>query len=181
MVTTVVGFLRVFKDAGLSIATVQREKITHAQVSNLFWINLGVSALGSLALAGSAWIIARFYLNTQLGPFGPSLSLPFLFRGSTFQHQALLKRQMRFKALAVIEVGSMAFSVVVGIAMAASGYGYWSLVWSTLAAEVASLILTWSISQWRPRFPTRGSGVGPLVTVVAHKTPGDLRMCAAPR
>src|SRR5262245_7130987 len=36
MVTTVTSFLRVFKDAGLSIATVQRDKITHAQVSNLF-------------------------------------------------------------------------------------------------------------------------------------------------
>ena len=32
MVTTVTNFLRVFKDAGLSIATVQRERITHAQV-----------------------------------------------------------------------------------------------------------------------------------------------------
>jgi polysaccharide biosynthesis protein len=30
MVTTVTSFLIVFKDAGLSIATVQREKITHA-------------------------------------------------------------------------------------------------------------------------------------------------------
>src|SRR6266487_4477761 len=43
IVTTVTGFLRVFKDAGLSTATVQRENITHAQVSNLFWVNIGVS------------------------------------------------------------------------------------------------------------------------------------------
>ena len=36
MVTTVTGFLRVFKDAGLSTATIQRDVISHAQVSNLF-------------------------------------------------------------------------------------------------------------------------------------------------
>src|SRR5262245_66343503 len=30
MVTTVTGFLRVFKDAGLSVATVQQERITQA-------------------------------------------------------------------------------------------------------------------------------------------------------
>src|SRR5262245_6632160 len=36
MVTTVTGFLRIFQDAGLSTATVQREGITHTQVSNLF-------------------------------------------------------------------------------------------------------------------------------------------------
>src|SRR5262245_53737879 len=37
MVTTIMGFLRIFQDAGLSTATVQREEITHGQVSNLFW------------------------------------------------------------------------------------------------------------------------------------------------
>ncbi len=47
MVTTVTSFLLVFKDAGLSIATVQRERITHAQVSNLFWINVCVSLLST--------------------------------------------------------------------------------------------------------------------------------------
>jgi hypothetical protein len=52
MVTTVTSFLRVFKDAGLSIATVQRDRITQAQVSNMFWINVGVSCLGGLILAG---------------------------------------------------------------------------------------------------------------------------------
>src|SRR5229473_8525800 len=61
MVTTVTGFLGVFKDAGLSIATVQRERITHAQVSNLFWINIAVSAVSTLVMAVSAPVIARFY------------------------------------------------------------------------------------------------------------------------
>ena len=36
MATVVAGFLQVFKDAGLSTATIQRESITNAQVSNLF-------------------------------------------------------------------------------------------------------------------------------------------------
>ena len=43
MVVSVIGFLRVLKDLGLSTATVQRGAITHAQVSNLFWINAGLS------------------------------------------------------------------------------------------------------------------------------------------
>src|SRR5438445_10130923 len=42
MVTAIMGFLRIFQDAGLSTATVQREEITHAQVSNLFWVNVAV-------------------------------------------------------------------------------------------------------------------------------------------
>src|SRR5207245_2322528 len=163
----------VFNDAGLSIATVQRERITHAQVSNLFWINLAVSSVGSLIMAGLAWVIARFYHNSQLIPIALILSLTFIVSGSTIQHQALLKRQMRFKALAFIEVGSVAFSVVVGVTLAVLGCGYWSLVWSILSTEVAGLFLTWSISRWRPQLPTRDSGVGPLVSFGAHRTAGD--------
>src|SRR4029450_3053852 len=66
MVTTVTVFLRVFKDSGLSVATVQRERITHAQVSNLFWINIATSALSTLIMAVAAPVIAWFYHNPRL-------------------------------------------------------------------------------------------------------------------
>src|SRR6059058_4463480 len=128
MVMTVANFLRVFKDAGLSIATVQRERITHAQVSNLFWVNVAVSALGSLIVAAAAPVIARFYHNPLLIGVTLVLSTTFIISGVNVQHQALLKRQMRFKSLAFIEVGSMAIGVVVGVVMAVLGCRYWSLV-----------------------------------------------------
>ena len=179
MVTTVTGFLRVFKDSGLSIATVQEEKITHAQVSNLFWINVGISALTSLALAASAPIIAWFYHNPRLIPITLSLALTFLISGSTIQHQALLKRQMRFKTLAIIEVSSVAVGVLVGVIMALIGCGYWSLVGSSLSMETSGLVLTWSVSRWRPQLPVRRSGVGPLVSFGAHRTAGDFLLAVA--
>jgi O-antigen/teichoic acid export membrane protein len=173
MVMTVTGFLRVFKDAGLSVATVQRERITHAQVSNLFWINVAVSAASTLIMASAAPIVARFYRNSGLISLTLVLSTTFLISGSTVQHQALLKRQMRFKALALIEVGSMAIGVFIGVLMAVLGYGYWSLVGSSLSMETAGLVLTWSISRWRPQLPARNSGVGPLVAFGAHRTAAD--------
>ena len=52
MVTTVMGFLRIFQDAGLSTATVQRQEITHAQVSNLFWVNVALGGIITLLVAG---------------------------------------------------------------------------------------------------------------------------------
>src|SRR6266700_3932222 len=147
MVTTVTGFLRVFKDAGLSVATVQREKITHAQVSNLFWINVAVSFLSSLIVAVSAPVIAWFYRDSRLISITLLLSITFIISGATVQHRALLNRQMRFKALALIEVGSMAVGVLVGVAMALEGCRYWALVGSNLSMEIAGLLLTWSLSR----------------------------------
>jgi O-antigen/teichoic acid export membrane protein len=179
MVTTVTSFLRVFKDAGLSIATVQRERITHAQVSNLFWINVAISALSTLIVAALAPVIAWFYHNPRLMSITLLLSITFLISGSTVQHQALLKRQMRFKALALIEVSSMAVGVLVGVVMALLGYRYWSLVGSSVSMETAGLILTWSVSRWRPGLPTRRSGIGPLLSFGAHRTAGDFILSLA--
>ena len=52
MVTAVVGFLAIFKDAGLSMATIQREDVNHEQVSTLFWFNVAASlALAALIAA----------------------------------------------------------------------------------------------------------------------------------
>jgi Membrane protein involved in the export of O-antigen and teichoic acid len=179
MVTTVTGFLRVFKDAGLSIATVQKERITHAQVSNLFWINVAISAATSLVIVAAAPAVAWFYHNHRLINIMLLLSLTFIISGSTIQHQALLKRQMRFKSLALIDLSSMAFGVFVGVLMALRGCRYWSLVGSNLAMETAGLVLTWTVSRWRPQLPTRHSGIRPMVSFGAHRAGGDFILALA--
>jgi len=173
MVTAVTGFLATFRHAGLSTPTVQREHITHAQVSNLFWINLGVSGLCALILAALSPAIAWFYRDPRITYITLVLSTTFLIGGFRVQHLALLKRQMRFKAIALIEVGSMATGVLVGVVMALLHYRYWSLVGLSLATEIGAFLLTGSVSRWRPQLPSRGSGIGPLVAFGAHQTAGN--------
>jgi PST family polysaccharide transporter len=158
---------------------VQRERITQAQVSNLFWINVAVSALCTVVLAGLAPLVARFYHDPRVTNIALLLSLTFLISGFAVQHQALLKRQMRFTSLAIIEVGSMVAGVFVAIVMAVLGYRYWSLVGSSLTMEAAGLALTLSICRWRPQLPTKGSGIRPMMAFGAHRTAGDFVMAAA--
>src|SRR5262249_24923808 len=163
MVMTVMGFLKIFKDAGLSTATVQHEGITHALVSNLFWINVALSAVISLAFAASAPAISRFYREPQLVAITLALSATFLLEGSAVQHTALLNRQMRFKVIALIQVGSTLSGVLVGIGMPCFKLGFWSLVGLQLATPLSSCLLTWTASRWRPQPPIRGSGTRPLL------------------
>ena len=173
MVTAITGFLAMFRHAGLATPTVQREQLTHAQVSNLFWINLGLSGLCTIVLAALAPLIARFYHDSRVTYITLVLSTTFLIGGFRVQHLALLKRQMRFKAIALIEVGSMAVGVLVGVIMALLQARYWSLVGLNLATEIAAFMLTGSLSCWRPQLPTKGSGIGPLVSFGVHQTTGN--------
>ena len=170
MVTSVTGFLGMFRDAGLSTATVQREGITHAQVSNLFWINFGLSSLITLFVAMMAPGIAWFYHEPRLIAVTLALSTTFLLSGSIAQHQAILTRQMRFKAIAVIDIVSSTAAFGVGVGMAIIGYSYWSLVAATLSLTTVTSVLTWLISGWRPQLPSRRCGTLSLVKFGAGLT-----------
>src|SRR5215475_10280724 len=61
MVTAFTGVLNLFRDFGLSTATVQREEVTDQQISTLFWINILVGALLMLLSIAMAPAIAAFY------------------------------------------------------------------------------------------------------------------------
>jgi O-antigen/teichoic acid export membrane protein len=174
MVTTVMGFLRIFQEAGLSTATVQRQDITHAQVSNLFWVNVAVGGTITLLLAASAPAIAWFYREPRLEGITLVLSITFLLASLAVQHIALLNRQMRFKVLAVIDVVSMLAGYLIGIGMALWKYRYWALVGASVTQVAIKLVLTWSVSRWRPQLPSRNTPTWQLLRFGANITVGGL-------
>lgn len=170
MVTAVVGFVALFKDMGLSMATIQNKDITHEQVSGLFWINVGISILLGVILCALAPVITRFYREPRLVGITLVLACTFLFSGLTVQHHALLRRQMRFVTLGGIEVASMAVGVAGAILMAYLGTGYWALVALPVSTTVGNMILVWYFCRWRPGVPRRGIGVRPLLRFGGHLT-----------
>lgn len=163
MVTAVTGFVAMFKDAGLSMATVQRSTITHAQVSTLFWINVALSVLLMAGVAALAPAIAAFYGEPELVRVTMAIAVTFLFGGLAVQHTALLKRQMRFSAIAVKDIVALAAGTAVAIVLAYLGAGYWALVAMTATTGLVAMTAVWQLSGWRPGLPRRGAGVGPML------------------
>jgi PST family polysaccharide transporter len=170
MVTTIIGFFRIFNEAGLSTATVQCDGITHAQVSNLFWTNIIVGGTISLILAVGAPVVASFYREPRLISITLALCITFLFTTATVQHMAILKRQMRFKMIALIQVSSVAAGILTGIVMALLKFGYWSLVGIQITTPLIAFLLTWTVSAWRPQLPRRGTGTRSLLNFGANLT-----------
>src|SRR5206468_5356005 len=66
MVLVVIGFLGLFRDAGLGMATVQRLEVTHEQTSTLFWINVAVGAILAALCAALAPLRASFSHEPRL-------------------------------------------------------------------------------------------------------------------
>lgn len=170
MVMAITGFADLFKNLGLSTATVQRAEINHDQVSVLFWVNVGISLLIMLVTAALAPVIAVFYGDPRLTVVAVVLSAAFVFGGLTVQHQALLRRHMRFTALAAIEVGSMLCGVAAAIIAARAGAGYWALVIMNLARPIATMLGVWVFCRWWPGWPSRRSGAGTMLRFGANLT-----------
>ncbi len=163
MVTAVTGVLSLFKEAGLSMVTIQRPTITNEEVSTLFWLNMLVGLILAALSMAMAPILVIYYEESALLWVTAALGTGFIFYAAGVQHAALLQREMRFGMVAVVEIISQVVSTLMGIAMALSGYGYWALVAMAVIQPVVSTAIFWSTSGWVPGMPHRGAGVGAMM------------------
>ena len=159
MVVVVTGFLALFRDAGLGMATIQRLEVTHEQTSTLFWINVAVGAMLAALCVALAPLVVRFYHEPRLYWVVVVSGLAFLFNGLALQHGALLGRGMRFVTQAKIDVLSLAVSSAVGVVMGMLGCRYWSLVGMAVTSPLVMMVLLWSAVRWIPGPPRRGAGI----------------------
>jgi O-antigen/teichoic acid export membrane protein len=163
MVTAFTGVLNLFRDFGLSAATVQRVDVTDEQISTLFWINILVGVILAFSLAALAPVVVSFYHEPHLLWVTIALASAFLFNAAGVQHSALLQRQMRFTALAIIDIISLVVSTITGISMATGGFGYWALVAAAVSLPLITSICLWLTTGWLPGRPRLRVGLRPFV------------------
>jgi O-antigen/teichoic acid export membrane protein len=140
MVAAVAGILSPFRDFGLSSASVQRGTITDEQTSTLFWINLLVGGILTTVALALALVIGSFYHEPRLFWITSVVALGFLFNGVGVQHLALLQREMRFNALALIDISSLAIGTAIAVGTALAGYGYWALVTMSVSVSLTTAL-----------------------------------------
>ena len=183
MVVVVTGFLGLFRDAGLGMATVQRLEVTHEQTSTLFWINVAVGAILAVLCAALAPLLVAFYHEPRLYWVAVVSGATFIFNGLSAQHSALLQRGMRFVTQAKIDVLSLAIGSGTGIVMALLGCRYWSLVGMAMAISIVGAAALWFAVPWVQVLLGAGPASGrcsilgdwPPVTALSYTSRGTRR------
>jgi PST family polysaccharide transporter len=163
MVTTFSLLLVNFGVNGFTEVVIQWNEIHDNLVSNLFWINLGVGVLLTIAFAGAGTLLGRFYHDPLVAHVAEAISLTILITSTSVQHLALLKRAMRFSLVAVNDILARLVSVIVTIVLALAGWGYWALVAGLLAQTLSACIGAWCLCRWIPSLPRRVAGTGAMV------------------
>jgi O-antigen/teichoic acid export membrane protein len=150
MAFVVISFAKVLIEAGLGLITVQEDTISHRGVSNLFWANVVVGFILTGVVCGLSPVISLFFETPELTRVTLLLSLSFLIGGFGVQHSALLRRHMRFGAIASIDLAAAISDRIVGILMALSGMSYWAIVAGALVASTIRIVGPFFFCRWKP-------------------------------
>ncbi len=159
MVLTLTEFARYIMEMGLGTATVQRENITHYEVTFLFWVNFGFGTILMIALAALSPAVAWFYGEPRLIYICLIISTACMFRGLAVQHRSLLERQMRFGYLGLSNLTSTLLSIIIAIALAFYGFGVWALVWREISFAFIYALCSWLFCGWIPGLPRKTEGI----------------------
>lgn len=148
----ILAFSEVLRNFGVGSALIQARNLTVGMERTGATIVLITTVVMCLLLIMIAEPLGSLMNIPELVDVLPLLLLAFLLRGLVGPSQMLLNRDMQFKKLAVIELGSYVIGyALVAVWLAYLGYSYWSLI---IASVVQAFISSALIFMQRPVFPT---------------------------
>lgn len=136
---------------GLSAALIQRRTLVPGHLDAAFWTILGASTTMALGFLFAADFVADVMQQPDLAPILRWLSPALLMQGLIVVQDAQFRRALDFRALALRTLTAKLFGGAVGVGCALAGMGAYSLVAQGLSQGIVSLVLIWSLSNWRPR------------------------------
>lgn len=104
----------------------------------------------ALGLAAASPALAAFQGRPDAAAAFAVLALSVLVTGLAGVPVAVLRRGMRFEALAIRAVAGAAAGGVAGVAAALAGWGLWALVVQRLVLLLVDAALVWAWAGWRP-------------------------------
>ena len=150
LVTVFITLANVLVSDGLGSALIQKKEVDTKDYSTIFYANLAMSVMIYFLLFFGSPLIAKFYNMPILDPATKVLALKVPLAAINSVQQAYVSRHMIFKKFFFSTIIGTLASAVVGIVMAYTGFGIWSLVAQYLFNSVVDTIVLWITVKWRP-------------------------------
>lgn len=152
LATTFMAFLDMLQGLGVSQAlVVSDESQLDAEADTAFAISSLVGIGLWLLSAALGPVAAALFHQPRLVEIMPVLGLTFVMYGLGATHYALAMRAIDFRSRTAAELADALFRGAVGIVLALSGLGVWSLVCGYVAGTAAMTVVLWRMVRWRPR------------------------------
>jgi O-antigen/teichoic acid export membrane protein len=150
MLMVFMAVAQTFLDSGFSAALINKQNLTEVDICSVFYFNLLMGIVAAICLSLVAPFVATFYNQPLLTPMLRALALVLVINAFGLIQGTLLTRAIDFKLQTKVTVIGSFISGLIGIGMAYSGYGVWSLVVQQITNALARSLLLWVYNSWRP-------------------------------
>lgn len=152
------GLATIIRELGLVSAIVQARSLTPQQRDAYFWTSVAVSLASAGLLALAAPLLASAYGTPLLCPVVWACCASLALNGLGLVHAALLRRELQYGKLALVEGGGMVFGLTVALLAAFLRHDVWALVAGHIAAAAWMAASALLVSRWVPGAPSRAAG-----------------------
>lgn len=170
MSAVLLTFAGIFRDFGLTNALLRKGVISQAEISLIFWFNALTTAVLCLILAAAAPAASAFYREPIVLWIMLISVLGFGVSGLTSQHRALLNRDLRFSAVALIDTTASLIGFVVTLAIAWVRRDVWAIVYGNLAQSFSGAVMYVAATRWTPSRPRRHEEMWSLLRFGANSS-----------
>lgn len=139
---------------GFATSLIQKKNADEKDFSSVFYLSFGIAIVLYVLLFVGASAIADFYNKfdrEQLISIIRVLGLGLFIMAFNSVQQAYVSRNMLFKRNFYSSLGGVIISGVVGVTMAYTGYGVWSLVAQNLIATLTNAVILLMTVHWYPK------------------------------
>lgn len=152
MITLFTNVSAILIDGGFGNAIIHKKAPTQTDLSTAFFWNFGLAVALYSLLFVCAPPIARLYGEPELVGVLRGIALTLIFNSLIIVQVSKLRKQFAFSSLAIVNISAALTGGIAGIAMAKSGFGVYSLVWSQVIAGAMQFAVITLASRWRPSF-----------------------------
>jgi len=146
MANVFIQFTGHFSKMGLGLALIQRPNIQEEDVRASFTLAVVLGIAFAVATVLISPLAGVFFKSESVDSVVRWLSLSFVLAGFSLSAMSLLRRELRFKAVAIVELSAFVLgNGVITVSCAALGFGVWSLVAGMLAQQAIMLVISFVI------------------------------------
>jgi teichuronic acid exporter len=147
---SVITLVAVLIPVAFGEALVQREELRQDHLDTVFWLVLGLAALGYGLLLALAPRIVAWGDYPLLDKIIPVLGLRLIFDAALTVPASLIVRRMQFRLVALRTTIANGIGATVCLGLVLTGHSLWALVLSQVISSLAGMIVAFASAGWRP-------------------------------
>ncbi len=150
MLAIFIGVAQTFVDSGFANALIRNNKRTELDFSTAFFFNIAVGVIAYFVLFACSPFIANFYDMPILEDLTKVICLNVFINSLGIVPRAKFTIAIDFKRQAKATTTSVFLSGALGIYLAYTGWGVWSLVAQSVSRNFLNVLLLWIMARWMP-------------------------------